>query len=481
MRETLFRGKQSSGNTGFWKKLMLTFLFSTVVLVHPAVQAEGELSTVYHVYVGEDYIGAVDDKEMVEQVIDDRIDEAQEKYENMNLTTSDEINFVEEKLFEPSNDNDQVTDEIENELDVQAEVYTVEIDGETVANLPDKEAAEDVVHQLKLEYTDESSLDKAELNMEKEEIIEKQSDGPAVVDVSLSEDVSFNKNTIDPEEVSTVEEAVDLLKSGKEVEKDHTVKDGETISEIIEKYDMTEDEFFKLNDEIENNDDLKEDDKVTVTEMESYVDVIVKEEEIKEAKIAYETETKNTDELYKGETKVEQKGSDGTKEIHYAVTKVNGETTETEKLDEKTVEEPKKEIILKGTKEKPATGDGKFTWPAVGGTITSKMGQRWGKAHNGIDIAGVSDKTIKAADGGEVTYAQFNSGGYGNKVEIDHKNGYKTTYSHLSSISVSVGDKVAAGDKIGVMGNTGNSTGEHLHFEVHKNGSPVDPLKYVSK
>ncbi|WP_166761409.1 peptidoglycan DD-metalloendopeptidase family protein [Thalassobacillus devorans] len=452
-----------------------------MVLVHPAVQAEGELSTVYHVYVGEGYIGAVDDKEMVEQVIDDRIDEAQEEYENMNLTTADEVNFVAEKLFEPSNDNGQVTEQIENEIDIQAEVYTVEIDGETIANLPTKEDAEDVVKQLKLAHMDESTLEEAELNMENEKNIEIEKGNSAVVDVSLSEEISNAKTTVDPEKVATVEEAVDLLKSGKAAEKDHTVKDGETIGDIIEKYDMTEEEFFKINEEIESNDDLKEDENVTVTEMESYVDVIVKEEEIKEAKIAHETETKNTDELYKGETKVEQKGSDGTKEIHYAVTKVNGETTETEKLDEKTVEDPKKEIILKGTKEKPSTGDGKFTWPAVGGTITSKMGQRWGKAHNGIDIAGVSDKTIKAADGGEVTYAQFNSGGYGNKVEIDHKNGYKTTYSHLSSISVNVGDKVAAGDKIGVMGTTGQSTGVHLHFEVHKNGSPVNPLKYVSK
>lgn len=476
-----FNEKRRSSNSSFWGKLIVAFLFSLALSVNPSVQAEGELSTIYHVYVGDDYIGAVDEKKMVESNIEDRIEKAQEKYEDMTLTTSNEVNFIAEKLFEPSHNNDEVTDEINNELAIQAEVFTVEVDGEVVAYLPSKEKAEETVHQFKMEYMDESTLEEAELNMKNDKNLDVKKGDPAVVEVSLSKEVTHSKDNVDPEKVSTVDEAVELLKSGKEVEKEHTVEKGDTISEITSEYDLTEEKFKQLNHNIDNSNDLEADETLKVAEQRPYLEVIVKEEEIKEASIAHDTETKSTDDLYKGETKVEQKGEDGKKEIHYSVTKVNGETTETKKLDEETVKEPVKEIILKGTKEKPATGDGTFSWPAVGGTITSKMGQRWGKAHNGIDIAGVSDRTIKAADGGVVTYAQFNSGGYGNQVKIDHKNGFVTTYSHMSSLSVSKGQKVAAGDKIGVMGTTGQSTGVHLHFEVHKNGSPVNPLSYVSK
>ena len=117
-------------------------------------------------------------------------------------------------------------------------------------------------------------------------------------------------------------------------------------------------------------------------------------------------------------------------------------------------------------------------WPASGGYVSSKMGYRWGKMHKGIDIARPSNYTIKSADNGVVVSAGYD-GGYGNKVVIDHQNGYRTVYAHLASISVSSGQTVPSGSKIGVMGSTGDSTGIHLHFEVYKNGSRVDPLQVL--
>ncbi|RDY71414.1 M23 family peptidase, partial [Halobacillus trueperi] len=84
-----------------------------------------------------------------------------------------------------------------------------------------------------------------------------------------------------------------------------------------------------------------------------------------------------------------------------------------------------------------------------------------GRYHKGIDIAGVSDKTIKAADNGKVVDAGYRNS-FGNKVVIDHGNGYETTYAHLSSIDVKKGETVKKGEKLGVMGTTGRSTGVHL-------------------
>lgn len=99
--------------------------------------------------------------------------------------------------------------------------------------------------------------------------------------------------------------------------------------------------------------------------------------------------------------------------------------------------------------------------------------------HKGIDIARPANRNILAADNGVVEFAGYDNGGYGNKIIINHNNGMKTVYAHLSSISVSVGQTVEKGKVIGIMGSTGNSTGIHLHFELYKNGALQNPLDYL--
>lgn len=131
-------------------------------------------------------------------------------------------------------------------------------------------------------------------------------------------------------------------------------------------------------------------------------------------------------------------------------------------------------------KETPSVGTGELVWPAQGGYISSEKGPRWGTEHKGIDIAQPDDFDIVAADHG-VIKAAGEDGTFGNRVIIDHNNGYETIYAHLDSIDVKVGDKVAQDTKIGVMGTTGSSTGIHLHFEVSHNGVVENPLDYISE
>jgi murein DD-endopeptidase MepM/ murein hydrolase activator NlpD len=114
---------------------------------------------------------------------------------------------------------------------------------------------------------------------------------------------------------------------------------------------------------------------------------------------------------------------------------------------------------------------GSFAWP-TNGIIT----QRYSWYHKAIDIANRAAPSILAADAGKVIAAGWNSTGYGNHVIIDHNNGYRTLYGHMSQILVTVGQTVNRGDKIGVMGSTGRSTGTHLHFEVIQNGVHINPL-----
>lgn len=121
-----------------------------------------------------------------------------------------------------------------------------------------------------------------------------------------------------------------------------------------------------------------------------------------------------------------------------------------------------------------------FLWP-VRGTITSNFGWRKGRQHQGLDIwnSAKSKAPIKASRSGVVIKAGYFRNGYGNLVVIDHGGGWVTYYAHLSKINVTVNSKVSAGQIIGFMGTTGNSTGYHLHFEIRKNGKPYNPLKYL--
>lgn len=129
----------------------------------------------------------------------------------------------------------------------------------------------------------------------------------------------------------------------------------------------------------------------------------------------------------------------------------------------------------------PATvapsGSGMLGWP-VSGPVTSSYGARWGRMHEGIDIAVGEGTPVHAAAAGTVIYAGW-MGGYGNLVVVDHGNGLSTAYAHNSSLAVAVGQSVAAGEVVSYSGNTGNSTGPHVHFEVRMNGSAVDPLGYL--
>ena len=111
-------------------------------------------------------------------------------------------------------------------------------------------------------------------------------------------------------------------------------------------------------------------------------------------------------------------------------------------------------------------------------TVTSLFGQRWGRAHNGVDFAAAEGTPIYAAHSGTVTHAGWESG-FGYLVVVDHGDGIETYYAHNSRIVVAEGQRVEAGEHISDAGNTGRSFGSHLHFEVHVDGEPVEPLGFL--
>jgi murein DD-endopeptidase MepM/ murein hydrolase activator NlpD len=122
--------------------------------------------------------------------------------------------------------------------------------------------------------------------------------------------------------------------------------------------------------------------------------------------------------------------------------------------------------------------DADFLWPIVG-PINSPFGPRWGKFHAGIDIGSPNYQEVVAAADGEVLYANETKGGLGKAVVLQHGSGFRTVYAHLSIIIAREGDTVRQGQAIGGVGDTGRTTGPHLHFEVRRNGVALNPADYL--
>ena len=139
-------------------------------------------------------------------------------------------------------------------------------------------------------------------------------------------------------------------------------------------------------------------------------------------------------------------------------------------------------LVLRGAKPEFSYQDRldqKFMYP-INTRITSYYGPRWGRVHEGLDFAAPMGSPIRAVSSGRVVYSGWATG-YGYVVIIEHQKGLRTLYAHNSKLLVSVGESVGRGEVISRSGNTGNSTGPHLHFEVQVNGRPENPLNYINK
>ncbi|MGM0974614.1 MAG: peptidoglycan DD-metalloendopeptidase family protein [Bacillota bacterium] len=441
---------------------------------------DDKLVTVYYVYMGDEYIGTVSDKKVIEDLADKKISEAEGSHKGLKLALASELSFIPEQAFESSSqvNESEAVNGLKNKMEVHAEAAALVIGGKEIAYLENEEQAKAALQKIKTSYVSEKDL-KA-LEDRKAPLPQLKEDETRLLDVRFTEDVSISEATVKPDQIISADEAVKLLQKGTLEEKKYVVKEGDALSNIASAHDLDMKQLIGLNSGLKKDSVIKAGQELNVTVYKPYVKVIADKEVFKKEKIDFEKEIVEDSSMPKGETKVKQEGKEGVRAATYLITEENGQTVKKEVKEEKVLEEPVKQIVIKGTKVIPSRGEGSFAYPAVGGYISSKMGYRWGKMHKGIDIARPSDRTIKAADNGTVVSAGMD-GGYGNKIVIDHNNGFRTIYAHLDSISVSVGQTVSKGSKIGIMGTTGDSTGVHLHFEVYKNGKMQDPLKYINK
>ena len=424
MKFTLKEDKGLQLKLGAAAVLLLSVIGANTIF---AENPKEEFETIHHLYSEGEYLGAVSQEEPIEELVDGKLAAADQKFKELKLEPSEEFNVVTEQSFSPNAaDEEEALERLDEQLAIQASAFALAVDDELTVYLKDREAYEETVQRLKLAAVPESELKAWEDQQAAEESLPPLKAGETrITDVAIDHKIWGATKQVDPENVKTPEQAAAFLLD------------------------------------------------------EAKVKVIVKKEQKEKEAIDYKVVEKDDKNLLIGKTKEDQKGEKGEKAVSYAITEENGKQLERVASEEEITKEPVEEIKLNGSKELPAVGTGKFAWPAEGGYISSKRGQRWGRMHNGIDIAQPDGLAIKSADHGVVKAAGA-AGTFGNRVVVDHQNGYESIYAHLSTIDVKVGETVPKGTKLGEMGNTGRSTGLHLHLEISLNGVTQNPLNYIS-
>jgi murein DD-endopeptidase MepM/ murein hydrolase activator NlpD len=462
--------------------VMTAFAASALIFSSVSASAAGsfKLTTVYHVYHDQQYIGTVSNKEIVENIVEEKEDKLRESTKDIDLNFGSNIEYIKEQVFHSTANDEETIQKLDSTIQIQAEASAIIIDGKPVVFLENQETAEDVIKRLKLAYVTQAQLDEVEARKAapETELQPLKENETRILDVRAVENVSFDTEKVSPDEIMSAEEAVTFIQKGTLEEKKYVVNEGDVLGTIANNHGLPLDQFLALNPGLTEDTVVKIGQEVNVTALKPFVKIIVEKEENRKEAIAFANETVNDDSMPKGETTVKQEGKNGERSVTYRISTENGATISSTVTSEVVLTEPVTHIVVKGTKVIPSRGTGTLAWPTVGGYISSQQGQRWGRAHKGIDIARPSNRTIKAADNGKVVSAGYD-GGYGNKIVIDHQNGLRTVYAHLASIDVSVGQTVSQGSSIGIMGSTGNSTGVHLHFEVYKNGALQNPLNYT--
>nr|WP_315021329.1 M23 family metallopeptidase [uncultured Aminipila sp.] len=296
--------------------------------------------------------------------------------------------------------------------------------------------------------------------------------------VSFKEKVMLKEIDTKLGRIQNIDTVMQKLLTGAISQQVHIVATGDTLSGIARTYGMSISELREANPTI-NPEKLSIGQQIVLTKPAPMVTVQTLEIANYLEPIAYQTEYKDTNTLYKGETNTEVQGIDGECSVTARITRQNGVQVAATVLSSETTLEPTTAVILRGTKERPSTvGTGNLRYPVSSFRLTSKFGPRWGRMHYGLDLACPIGTRVSAADGGTVIFSGY-SGSLGYVVKINHGNGMVTFYAHCSKLLVKKGDKVYQGQQIANSGNTGRSTGPHCHFQVEINGVPKNPLNYL--
>lgn len=302
-----------------------------------------------------------------------------------------------------------------------------------------------------------------------------------LISMDFGDTIEVVEAYLSEEELTNLTEAIELVTKDQEKNEVYEVVSGDTLSGISIQTNIPLDKLIEMNETLENeNSMIRAGDELIITVPEPELTVVRQEEmyyeEDYEADIIYV----DNDEWYTTDTKTLQEPSAGHRKVVATVSFENDKEVSRDIIKEEITYQAVPKIVERGTKIPPT-----YIKPISGGRLTSNFGRRNAPTrgassyHKGIDWATPTGTAVVASSGGTVARAGWGSG-YGYVVYINHPDGRQTRYGHLSKVLVSAGQTVSQGQKIALSGNTGVSTGPHLHFEILVNGSQVNPLKYMN-
>ncbi len=344
-----------------------------------------------------------------------------------------------------------------------ADAYGIYVDGQFIGAVRDKNKVADTMTKNLLNY---------------------KVDGE-IRDMCYSKSIDYVEGIYLTESVISENEAIKKLTAKNYSTESYVVQKSDSIVSVCQKYNMTEEKFKELNPSLDEEKSLVPGTVIKVLEAESFIPIQYIRELETTSFIDYETIEVETSEINLGRSELLVKGSRGEKQNKIEVTYIDGVERSRKTLSSVITKEPTVEQIGIGTyTAKPAssdtvlTGSGKFAWPVDGGFISDPFISD--RNHKGMDIAAPAGTDIYAAGDGVVVASGWNTGGYGYFVMIDHLDGYETLYGHCSGLYVVEGQTVTRGQLIAAVGTTGDSTGNHCHFEVRESGMCLNPANFVN-
>ena len=456
--------------------IILLIVMSSLTILMGFSSFNKEAVELYQVSLNGEVIGLIKSKESLNEYIDEEQTELKEKYKTKVYAPAG-LEIEKKYVYNPKiSTTKEIYEYIKDKEPFTVKGYEVTItkeDKTTITiNVLDKEMFTNAVEKVISSFVPEDAYKKY-LEDNQDEI---KTTGTLIESVELKEDIKIKEKLIPTDEMIFTSEA-DLNKymlfGTIEDQEKYTVQAGDTIEEISEKNKLNPAEFLVANPEYTNiNNMLYEGEEVVIGLINPQIQVLEIEHVVFDQIKDYKTEIQYDYNQYVGYEKVIQQGTNGKERITQKREIVNGEVLNVVPVTTEVLEPATNKVVVKGKKAYPVytgpiniVGNSSWIWPTNSGYyISSYYGWRWGRLHAGIDITGTGHGSpIYVVNDGVVTRVGYNSV-LGNFVEVNHNNGIYTVYEHLSRQYVSVGQTVYQGQTIAAMGNTGSSTGTHLHI-----------------
>lgn len=470
--------------------LICIFIFFIYLLLNKINTFDDSIRKVYKVYLNNNMIGIIDNKEDLYALIDNKQQSIKDTYNVNNVYPPNGLQVIESYTYDDTtNSLDEIYSKVEELQDFTVLGYEIKFTNPNTQKefsiyVLDKEIFYDALKRFIKAFVDEESLEKylngTQGSLEDTHLVYE--------DMGFIEGITIREKYISTDDKiyeNSEELAQQLLFGFNYKEKNYVVREGDTIESVSESHTLNPQEFLIANPQFSSKDSLLTlGETVNVTLINPEISFQYKVSELKQVSVNFNTIIERDNTKAPSYSEIKTPGVKGLSNQNNRYTVVNGEPNSEVEIIEEVIRPKVDEIVVKGRKDaiygketyNNALSD--WWWPTVQPySISSRFEYRWGRQHNGIDISGTGEgsKVFAANDGVVVkvtascpnhgSYPNSCGGGYGNAVYINHGNEVYTLYAHLlNNIPVREGQQVSRGQVIGYMGNSGQSTGTHLHF-----------------